>query len=89
MAGVGYQAVAAEMLGEDPFAGRDRLLARHVAKTPLGPGLLAAFDDEGRGLGSERHSFRFENRPQTQSFRYAIYLFRKYYIPVFQNTLAL
>ena len=53
MAGVRHQAVSAEVLGEDPLAGRDRFLARHLAEARLAPGLLAAFDDERRGLGLE------------------------------------
>src|SRR5260370_27529661 len=45
--------MAAEMPGEDLLAGRNRLLAVHVAEAPRRPSLLAAFDDEGRGLGLE------------------------------------
>src|SRR5260370_41940537 len=53
VAGIGYQPMAAEMPGEDLLAGRNRLLAVHVAEAPRRPSLLAAFDDEGRGLGLE------------------------------------
>src|SRR5437660_9924475 len=53
MSRVRHQRLAAEILGEDPLARGDRLLAAHVAEPPGGPGRLAAFDDEGRGLRLE------------------------------------
>ena len=51
--GVRDQAVAAELVREDPLAGGDRLLLAHRAEAVVRPGLLGALDDEGRGVGVE------------------------------------
>ena len=44
------QPVAAEIFPEDRLADPDALLLRHPVEAPGGPGLLGAFDDEGRGV---------------------------------------
>src|SRR5215467_8274975 len=50
MARVQHQSVAAEILGEDAFAGRDRFIFRHRAEAELVPGRLRTLDDERRGV---------------------------------------
>ena len=50
MARIRDQPVAAEIFPEDRLADPDALLLRHPAEAPGGPGLLGAFDDEGRGV---------------------------------------
>jgi hypothetical protein len=51
--GVRHQCVAAEVLGEDAFASRDRLLFCHIAEAELVPCRLRALHDEGRRIGVE------------------------------------
>ena len=46
-------AMAAQLGRENPLADCDGLLLAHRAEAVIGPGLLAAFDDEGRGVGVE------------------------------------
>src|SRR6516165_7077237 len=51
--GIGHQAMAAEIAGEDPFAGGRRLERGHAAEAEAAPGCLRALDDEGRRGGIE------------------------------------
>jgi hypothetical protein len=55
---VRHQFVAAEIFFEDLLAGPAILLLAHLAETELLPGLVRAFDDEGRGVGIELVSVR-------------------------------
>src|SRR3546814_9802595 len=48
MGRVGHEAVAAEILGEDLLAERDRLGLVHLVETELLPRLRVRLDDEGR-----------------------------------------
>src|SRR3546814_2565090 len=48
MGHVGHEAVAAELLGEDLLAERDRLGLVHLVETELLPRLRVRLDDEGR-----------------------------------------
>src|SRR5215467_15958919 len=51
--GVAHQAVAAEIAGEDPLAGGDRLVRAHAVKAKAAPSRLRALDDEGRSIRIE------------------------------------
>src|SRR5882672_12786672 len=53
MASVRHESVAAERLGEDAFAGRDRLILRHRSEAEFAPGRLRTLDDECRSVRVE------------------------------------
>src|SRR5882724_3638232 len=50
MARVRHESVAAEILAEDAFAGRDRFILRHHGEAEFAPGRLRTLDDECRSV---------------------------------------
>src|SRR3546814_6099244 len=65
MGRVGHEAVAAEILGEDLLAERDRLGLVHLVETELLPRLRVRLEDEGRKVVIEaidRKSTRLNSR---------------------------
>ena len=61
---VRHQVMPAQMIGKDGSAGFDDLVLAHPFKAKAVPGLLAAFDDEGRGVVVEL----VDMRPQPAMF---------------------